>query len=48
MLQCRIGHVMSFVDLCSKPDHGAQRQVSVMYGLLMCDILGVHISKYVS
>jgi hypothetical protein len=23
------------------------RDVSMMYGLLMCDILGVHISRYV-
>jgi hypothetical protein len=51
MLQCRIGHVMSFLDLLLleafdvvKPVRGAQRQVSMMYGLLMCDVWDVHIS----
>jgi hypothetical protein len=27
-----------------KPGRGAQRQVSMMYRLLICDVLGVHIS----
>jgi hypothetical protein len=34
--------------LRSKPGRGAQRQVSVMCGLLMCDVLGVHILQYVT
>jgi hypothetical protein len=45
MLQCKIGHVMSFLDLLwleafdvLKLGRGAQRQVSMMYGLLMCDV----------
>jgi hypothetical protein len=55
-MHAKFGHVTSFVDfdvssfLHSKPGHGAQRQVSVNDGLLMCDVLvlGVHISRYVS
>jgi hypothetical protein len=46
--QCITWHVMSFVGLVveriflrSKPGRGEQRQVSVMYRLLICGILGV-------
>jgi hypothetical protein len=27
-----------------KPDHEAQGQVSMMYTLLICDVLGTHVS----
>jgi hypothetical protein len=41
---CRLYIFVVRIFLRSKPSIGAQRQVSMMCGLLMCDVLDVHIS----
>jgi hypothetical protein len=53
MLECRIGHVMSFAGLIVKAFYVGSMAVEprhklrMMYALLICGMLGVYISRYV-